>query len=365
MFNHFPDDVMQKIAMEIKKRFTSFITPLKLFRLWFVVSSIGGYIWAGVGSISNGVDVFASSACSYDIRWMTPSQELTLCGHGTFAAAYALYRSQRVPADAVISFYSQHALAKPLIVRQIPADSVVAISNSSGDVTVGELEMSLAAVATNPYVCSGDDLSIICGTLDLFSSEDIVAMEFAREILLVELKIGAFHLIPADATFLGFQHLANTTITKVVITCASSKHTPPTTVSTLATPAIADNENYRHGVKFDFCSRVVCLYRSTTSDSVTVVEDAATGSAHALLGPYWTRKYGMSALPTPPQNAETASPSSSRSAGESVVVTSLLAHQCSPRGAVIRTTQYAGAGNENHVFLGGKCHLYATSMLQL
>jgi PhzF family phenazine biosynthesis protein len=42
----------------------------------------------------------------YDLRWMTPTTEVDLCGHATLASAYVLFFEQKLP-DASVAFQTQ------------------------------------------------------------------------------------------------------------------------------------------------------------------------------------------------------------------------------------------------------------------
>jgi predicted PhzF superfamily epimerase YddE/YHI9 len=50
----------------------------------------------------------------YDLRWFTPTIEMSLCGHATLASAFVVFRSLRPGADTV-TFHTQSG---PLIVRR-------------------------------------------------------------------------------------------------------------------------------------------------------------------------------------------------------------------------------------------------------
>lgn len=43
---------------------------------------------------------------AYDLRWFTPTREVALCGHGTLAAAHALWRSSAGEASSLLAFHT-------------------------------------------------------------------------------------------------------------------------------------------------------------------------------------------------------------------------------------------------------------------
>jgi predicted PhzF superfamily epimerase YddE/YHI9 len=48
-------------------------------------------------------------AAHYELRWMTPTVEVELCGHATLAAAHALFESKRVEPSRPIVFHTRKA----------------------------------------------------------------------------------------------------------------------------------------------------------------------------------------------------------------------------------------------------------------
>ena len=68
-----PDDLKQKIAMEMNLSETAFILPLD-----------------GTSSLANPFQ----DGKDFELRWFTPTTEVPLCGHATLASAATLFYTQ-------------------------------------------------------------------------------------------------------------------------------------------------------------------------------------------------------------------------------------------------------------------------------
>jgi PhzF family phenazine biosynthesis protein len=75
---------------------------------------------------------------AWDLRWLTPTVEVDLCGHATLATAHVLWETGRVPAGSPIRF---HTRSGPLVARRrpdgwieldLPADPVRSIDPPPG-----------------------------------------------------------------------------------------------------------------------------------------------------------------------------------------------------------------------------------------
>lgn len=74
---------------------------------------------------------------AYGLRWFSPTAELALCGHGTLAAAHALWETARLPAEAPARFATGGgplaAVARDgWIALEMAADVAAAIAPPSG-----------------------------------------------------------------------------------------------------------------------------------------------------------------------------------------------------------------------------------------
>jgi PhzF family phenazine biosynthesis protein len=189
---------------------------------------------------------------AWALRWFSASAELSLCGHGTLAAAHVLARELGT-GDEVLSF----ATASGVLEARPGRD--------------GWIELDLPA---HPPAPAPDDAGAVAAALYPAG--------------------GA----PAFETWRGGDDLL-----VVVPDAADVERLAPDHAALAAIPARVTIVSGRGpSAGYDFVSRVF-------APSVGVAEDPVTGSAHCLLGPYWSARLGRPVL---------------------------SARQASPRGGVLR-----------------------------
>ena len=197
----------------------------------------------------------------YGLRWFTPAAEVDLCGHATVAAAHVLWEDGHVPLDEACRFHTRSGL---LTARR--NDSWIEVDFPLEEINEIEVPEGLAeALGVSPKRVVENRLSYC---LLEVASEDIVRGATPD---MSALKKQPFH---------GF-----------IVT--SSSESP----------------------EYDFVSRFF-------APALGVDEDPVTGSAHCVLGAYWSERLG-----TP----------------------RFAAYQASPRGGEVRVTML-----EDSVRLGGQ-----------
>lgn len=169
----------------------------------------------------------------FDLRWFTPTRELSLCGHGTLAAAHALWDSGVLDAQIPIRFHTMSGVLTAShvdgwIELDFPAKPVEAAKPPSG--LIGALGVEPGFVGRN-----GLDYLVEVSSADQVRS---AVPDFAQ---------------------LGRVDARGTILT--------SRATP--------------NDDYAEEV--DFVSRFF-------APGVGIAEDPVTGSAHCALAPYWAAK---------------------------------------------------------------------------
>ncbi len=194
-----PDGVMQKIATENNLSETAF---------------------------------FVGANGRYDIRWMTPSTEIDLCGHATLASAHVVF-SRLEPGRKDVVFHSKSG---PLAVRAAEGDLLV-LDFPSRPAQRRELDPAVAKALRRPPI-------------ELWASRDYLAV-FATE---DEVRA----LVPDMAL------LRNLDLKAVTVTAPGSG-----------------------GV--DFVSRFF-------GPGYGIDEDPVTGSSHTWLVPYWSQRLGRKRL---------------------------------------------------------------------
>jgi PhzF family phenazine biosynthesis protein len=175
------------------------------------------------------------------LRWYTPQREIVLCGHGTLATTHVL----------------AHELGEQAAVFRYDTVAGILTGRSVGD---GRIELDFPAHAPRP---APDDAGPAAAAL--FPDGSAPAVETLRgfeDLLVVVPEV-------ADVLRLAVDPDAMTALpARCVIVSAASG---------------AGHDGH------DVVSRVF-------AHSVGIGEDAVTGSAHCLLGPYWAGRLGRSTL---------------------------------------------------------------------
>ena len=210
-----PDSLMQHIAAEMNLSETAFLLRVE------------GDTW--------------KRATQIELRWFTPQTEVDLCGHGTLAAAAALFQIVGIDADTVTF--------------QTRSGELKARRSGSG--------ITLDFPIDPPRTCP--PTPELFTALDL-SPEDVVETAYGIQTrkLLVHLKDSATlrALQPDDRALLDAESLNE--FRGLIVT---SRADPP----------------------YDFLSRYFAPW-------VGISEDPVTGSAHTVLVPYWAHRLGKSRL---------------------------------------------------------------------
>ncbi len=202
-----PDDTLQAIAAEMNLSETAFPRP----------RGDGGW----------------------DLRWFTPACEVKLCGHATLATAWALWETQRLPADEPAKFQTRSGLLtatrdpRGWVTLDFPVDELTPCDAPAGLVeTLGRPEVvATAQGAGGDTLLELPDQSAVANVRPDFRA--------LRELQTVERGL--------------------------IVTAAADD------------PAV------------DFVSRFF-------APGAGIDEDPVTGSAHCTLTPYWARKLGTTDL---------------------------------------------------------------------
>jgi PhzF family phenazine biosynthesis protein len=187
------------------------------------------------------------------LRWFSPQTELSLCGHGTLAAAHVLWEHERVAADE-LSFDTQ---AGTLTAKRLPEGWIVLDLPALPVHPLPEPPPLADALHTAPTRVLRSELDLL---VELASEKEVLTLapDLAR--------------------------LAELDVRGVIVTAAATAR------------------------DYDFVSRYF-------APAMGIPEDAATGSAHCALGPFWSETLGRSEL---------------------------HAYQASPRGGYIRVRWHGG-----------------------
>jgi len=196
----------------------------------------------------------------FELRWFTPAVEVELCGHATLASAHALWTEGLVDNAKTIQFHTK-----------------------SGVLTCARrddfIELDFPALFTDS-VASPKSLDLALGV-----TPSLVAASRFDTLVLVESAQEVRSLLP------DFAQLRQIPVRGIIVTSASDDP------------------------RFDFVSRFF-------APGAGIDEDPVTGSAHCVLGPFWSERLGK---------------------------TEMTAYQASARGGIV-SVRVSG----ERVFLGGQ-----------
>ena len=196
----------------------------------------------------------AAVGAPFPLRWFTPTREVALCGHGTLAAAHALWAAGACAADAVVFA----TLAGELAVRRV-----------SGDAAETRATLSLPAHAPASAPPDARIVSALARALGLApAAVDAVAFDAATGKLLL--------VLPSAADVAGIQSDAAALLAVDQSGCGER-------VSGVAATAAADGE----GGHFGFVSRYFSPWNGIPFAGA---EDPVNGSSHTLLLPFWAAR---------------------------------------------------------------------------
>jgi PhzF family phenazine biosynthesis protein len=202
-----PEEWLQAVAAEINHTATAFVT---------------------LQSNSDGSD--------YDLRWFTATTELTLCGHGTLAAAYLLWETGRVARNQTIQFHTQKG-------------GMLQASRNDENMMI-----DLPATPASPIPIPEGLIEALNGAKVLFTGQN---------------KMDYFVELESEAAVRSLQPdlilMKKLPVRGVVVTAQAST------------------------TGLDFVSRFF-------APSIGFNEDSVTGSSHTTLGPYWQKKLGKSSF---------------------------------------------------------------------
>jgi PhzF family phenazine biosynthesis protein len=171
---------------------------------------------------------------AFSLRWFSPSTELAFCGHGTLAAAHALWESGSLDRSRAVAF-------------QTPAGGLGATWRD------GWVELDLPAERAHP----------VAPPEDLLRAVGVSPRACARNRFDYLLELESEDAVRAVRPHLT---LLRAVATRGVIVTGPS-----------AAPG------------YDFVSRFF-------APSAGIGEDSVTGSAHCCLGPYWAERLGRDSL---------------------------------------------------------------------
>ena len=166
------------------------------------------------------------------IRWLTPSVEVSLCGHATLAAAYVLLEVLK-RCDAPTAFDSRGG---PLAVTR------------AGDVFELDFPSNVAAVERDPPRALVEVLGVAPREWLRWNNYHLVVLDSPEDVLAAKPDFAAWASLGDERAIL----------------------TAP-------------------GSDCDFVSRFF-------APGIGIPEDSVTGSSHCVLTPYWTRRLGRSKL---------------------------------------------------------------------
>jgi len=168
----------------------------------------------------------------YDLRWLTPSVEVDLCGHATVASAHVLWQDGHLPAGRQARFHTRSGLL---------------LADQRGEWIELDFPVKIATVSEPPA--------------ELLPALGVQAVAVARNAFDYLVEVDSEETVRALSP--DHSMLRKIPVRGVIVTARSS------------------------GGEFDFVSRFF-------APGSGIDEDPVTGSAHVALGPYWSGRLGKS-----------------------------------------------------------------------
>lgn len=173
-------------------------------------------------------------ARAFGLRWFTPKCEVDLCGHATLATAHVLWQEGLAPVDVGLQFRTRSG-----VLAAVRRGDRIELDFPARPAVVGKPPKGLAKVLG------------VTPKLVAHSAEDLlVELGSEREVRELQPDLVALAALPVRG---------------VVVTAASASR------------------------RWDFVSRFF-------APAVGVPEDPVTGSAHCVLGPWWSARLGKLVL---------------------------------------------------------------------
>lgn len=272
---------MQKVAAEFNLAETAFCWPRK--RRDSMTSTTSS---SSSTSSQGGGDEKASALSSskkhvdWNIRYYTPTVEMPLCGHATLASAAILYQTLNesvLPPGASIVF---HASEDVLTMRLAAPDD----STSTSAPRVSKVSMDFPPKPPTELSTREEKASVRNMLKSAFSVELDPLYVGLSDLgdLLVEISPQAFLDIGFDSlnykAFLEWDGYY-----RGVVICCDATDEKFVNDANAACPAEEDDNS--SSMKVDFLSRFF-------APKAGINEDPVTGSAHCILGPYYSKKLG-------------------------------------------------------------------------
>jgi PhzF family phenazine biosynthesis protein len=173
-------------------------------------------------------------ADGYDLRWLTPSVEVDLCGHATVASAHVLWQDGHLPAGQQARFHTRSGLL---------------MADQRGEWIELDFPVKIATVSEPPA--------------ELLPALGVQALAVAKNVFDYLVEVESEEVLRDMSP--DHSKLRKIPVRGVIVTARSS------------TPG------------FDFISRFF-------APGSGIDEDPVTGSAHTALGPYWGGKLGKSEM---------------------------------------------------------------------
>ncbi|KAG2439659.1 hypothetical protein HXX76_005009 [Chlamydomonas incerta] len=317
------DELRQKIAAEMNHSETAFIEPLE-------GSAAGGGPTGG-----SAPDIFAHNR-EFRLRWFTPTTEVPLCGHATLASAAVLIQACGNTQPSV----SFHTKSGELVVSRAAGSPAPSVDPAQAQQPV-VLSMSLPAydpvdALPPPARDPAGPLVAACTSLALAGLSMSVSGQAPQP-----------HQLPVKEV----RYAAKGGLNYLLVVLGEG-------VSRQQLEAIApDFDAMRRGAGCEPVHGVIVCARAGAGDAyevhsrffgpwLGVNEDPVTGSAHAVLGPYWQPLLR-------PAGGAAAGPMRMR--------------QCSARGGDVEVEVLKGAGadGEDRVRVSGSAALVLEGTLRL
>ena len=245
----------------------------------------------------------------WELRWMTPTVEVNLCGHGTLSAAAIIFQEY---GDKVGNSILFHTLSGILIAEK--------------NLNTGKIKMTLP---NNPPVIVSNPSAIHKQIFQCmnFNMDDFQELAYSMTTKKLLICLNNFNRTKLEALKPNIDGLTQIDQTNEIASGNNVK-------GVIITFKIDETNNQQDddgntSIKYDFLSRYFAPW-------VGIPEDPVTGSAHTVLTPYWSTKFN----------------------GQK----NFVARQCSKRGGDLSLTLN---DNDNKVYISGHACVVMSGKLNI
>jgi PhzF family phenazine biosynthesis protein len=199
---------------------------------------------------------------AFNIRWLTPTKELELCGHATLAASHVLYHDLKlVSYPNKIDFSTKYSGLVSAIGKDLEGNKMI--------------ELTFPISPFTRTVLPTADLNLLCDLFQIKPEDILLTASTQYDIAIVLKSLKTFRSLPETAN-IDFQRMKEINTTRgIMVTCLGENHQD---LNTNSSDTISSNDATQQ--KNDFQLRMFL-------PRYGIDEDHVSGSAFSAVGTFW------------------------------------------------------------------------------